>query len=361
MTSTSVANGPGATRRAGTRSRGGVAALLVAMSVGALLSPASVAASTATTTTLDVPADTQYGAVTVTAHVRPAPQPADGFSPAALFLIDGGGGVPSGPLDANGDATTELSLSVGTHTIVASFGPFSDWAASQSDPASVTVGIATQTGLTSSRNPATTQQVTITASVTPGTVTGGTLSIVDALDGSTIASAEVSAGSASVSVSRLFAEGDHPLTATYSGDGDYGPSTAHLTQTVQPDIAVDGTAGVQYPAFYPYHDGYRDTELIRGTLHEPASVLIRVYSSSNALIRTVDLGARPAGQYSDTWTGRDGGRDPAGRDLQGDPAPDGRREQRQDRDVVRHAVDEEAGVDDVDHHAQRVAVHGQRR
>ncbi|HKG18588.1 MAG TPA: hypothetical protein VKB00_02525, partial [Candidatus Limnocylindrales bacterium] len=40
-----------------------------------------VAASTATVTTLDLPTGQQYGEVTVTAHVRPAPQPVDGFIP----------------------------------------------------------------------------------------------------------------------------------------------------------------------------------------------------------------------------------------------------------------------------------------
>ena len=288
----------------GAPARGRFATLLVAALVAAFAVPASATASTATTTTLDVPSGTQYGAFTVTAHVQPAPQPVNGFIPAVTFVIDGGGGLPA-PIESNGDAVTPLSLSAGLHTIVASFGPFDVWDASQSDPASVTVGIATQVGLTSSANPAsTTQQVTITASVTPASVTGGTMSIVDAFDGSSIASGSIGPGATSVSVTRAFAVGDHPLTATYSGDGDYGPSDAQLTQTVEPDTTVDGWAGVLYSTFYPYKDGYRDTNAIRGSLGEPASVLIRIYAPSDALIRTIDLGARPAGAYSWTWTGR---------------------------------------------------------
>jgi hypothetical protein len=291
--------------RARVRTRVGAllgAALLAALTFAV---PAAVLASTATTTTLDVPSGTQYAPFNVTAHVRPAPQPMNGFIPVVMFAVDGGGGQPS-PIDGNGDSGFQFSnLSPGVHSIVASFGPYPDWDASQSDPAQVTVGIATSTTLTSSLNPAlATQNVTITASVSPASITGGTLAIVDAFDGSTIASGPVGSGTASVAVTRTFAAGTHPLTATYSGDGAYGPSSAQLSQAVQADTAVIASGGVQYATFYPFKDGYRDTDAIRQSLGEPASVVIRIYSPSRTLVRTVDLGLLGAGSHAWTWTGR---------------------------------------------------------
>jgi Big-like domain-containing protein/flagellar hook capping protein FlgD len=278
---------------------------MASLTVLASLPGVAFAAVTPTTTTLDVPGGTQYGSFIVTAHVLPAPQPFDFFLPAVSFLVDGNlSGVA--PLDANGDGSTDLTLGVGSHSIVASFGGLGDYQASQSAPSIVTVGLGTTVALESSRNPAlTTQSVTITATVGPESITGGTLSIVDAFDGSTIASGSVGPGTTSVAVTRTFAAGDHQLTASYSGDGDYGPSTAMLDQAVDADSAVDATGmRVDYTTFYPYKDGYRDVDYIRGRLNEPASVLIRIYNPGGSLIKTFDLGARAPGDYVATWTGR---------------------------------------------------------
>jgi len=265
-------------------------------------------ASTATVTTLDVPAGPQYGAVTVTGHVRPAPQPSNGFIPAILFLIDGNpGGLPA-PLDASGDGTTELSLTPGTHSIVASFNGFETWDASASAPKSVTVGIATTIDLSSSLNPAlSSQAVTINAVVTPtsGTLSGGTLSILDAFDGRTIATPALGPLTNSLSVTRTFAPGSHPFTATYTGDETFGPSSRSLPQSIVADNVVDASGlRVSYATFYPVIDNYRDTEIIRGRLNEPASVLIRVYSPAGSLIKTFDLGLRDPGDYAIAWNGR---------------------------------------------------------
>jgi hypothetical protein len=117
----------------------------IAVALGVLangvLTPA-VSASTATVTTLDVPAGTQYAGFVVTAHLRPAPQAVNGLIPAVGFLVNGTlNGVA--PLDANGDGSTELTLPPGAYSIVASFDGFDVWDASASAPASVRVGVAT--------------------------------------------------------------------------------------------------------------------------------------------------------------------------------------------------------------------------
>ena len=274
--------------------------------------PSTALAATATTTTLEVasgsveiPVGELDASLSVTAHVLPAPQPSGGFNPAVEFRVDGTlNGVA--PLDENGDGSTEVHLSAGTHSIVASFGGLGDFTGSQSDPETVVAKYETAVTLSSSRNPAlNTQSVTITASVSPGSITGGTLTVVDAFDGSTIASGAVDSGTTSLGVTRVFAAGAHALTATYSGDGDYLPSEAHLTQTINADMSVAATGlGVAFPTFYPYRDDYRDTEAIRGQLNETASVVIQIYSPSGSLIKNVNLGTRSPGAYGYNWNGR---------------------------------------------------------
>jgi hypothetical protein len=276
------------------------------------LLPATALAVTATTTTLDVASDSieigsgeTSGALVVTAHVVPAPQPFNGFIPAVGFLVDGTlNGVA--PIDGSGDGSTDVHLSAGTHSIVATFGGLGDFAASESDPATVVATFATAVTLSSNRNPALdTEAVTITASVSPGSITGGTLTVVDSFDGSTIASATVGSGTTSAAVTQVFAEGMHALTATYSGDGDYASSLAHLDQAVNKDTVVAATElSVAYATFYPYPDQYRDTEAIRGRLQETASVLIRIFSPSGSLIKDVNLGTQSPGAYAYAWDGR---------------------------------------------------------
>ena len=296
------------------RPRSSALALVLVLAIVAMGVPASVRAGTPTETTLAVPVGTQHGSFVVTAHVSPAPQPENGFIPGIGFLVDGNlSGVA--PLDQSGDGSTDLSLMPGTHSIVASFGPSGSWDASQSAPASVTVAVSTAVELSSSRNPAlNSESVTITATVSPtssvptpggAVIPGGTLSIVDAFDGSTIASGPVSGATTSVSIARKFPAGGHVLTASYSGSGDYESSQGQLTQVVNADTSVNASSlRVDYTTFYPVNDGYRDTDGIRGTLNEPASVVIRIYSPAGSLIRTVNLGLRAKGAYAFTWTGR---------------------------------------------------------
>ena len=168
------------------------------------------------------------------------------------------------------------------------------------------VGVDTDVTLSSSLSkPLDSQPVTIEASVSPSSISGGSLSIVDAFDGSTIASGAVGPGSTSVSVTRTFAAGSHALTASYNGDGDYGPSESRLTQVVRTDASVDARdLGVGHKTFYPYKDDYLDENTIRGTLGESARVLIRIYSPSGGLIKTVNLGLRSPGRYDVDWNGR---------------------------------------------------------
>jgi hypothetical protein len=100
------------------------------------------------------------------------------------------------------------------------------------------------------------------------------------------------------------AVGAHSYTAEYSGDGFYLGSTSDPAAITIVADTVDATGlGVQYTTFYPVTDGYRDTDAIKGTRLEPLSVSIKVYNSSNSVVRSASY-ARATGAYSYPWNGR---------------------------------------------------------
>lgn len=141
-------------------------------------------------------------------------------------------------LDASGTATfTTSSLSVGTHTIEASYSGDATFASSAASPLSQTVNFSlpvmpTTTILSSSPNPSSVgDTVTFTATVVGGFLLAGT---VEFFDGSTsLGTAPLFMfGSAILSTSSLSA-GAHSITAVYSGDIFSTPSTsAPLIQMV---------------------------------------------------------------------------------------------------------------------------------
>ena len=268
----------------------------------------STTASISTVTTLDAPADIVFGTVTLTGHVDPAPQPVDGFIPALGFEVDGNLSGAA-PIQADGSATTDLNLPPGHYSVVAVFGGLGDYAASSSTPVIFTVGVRTSTSLTSSLEPAlSTQQITLTASVSNtlgATFDGGTLTVTDQTAGQTLGTLQVGPGATTFTVVTSLSVGVHHLTATYSGHDTLSSSSADLTQTIVLDQAVDADSfGRSYATFYPVKDGYRDVLGIRGTLHEPAAVTIRIYSvATRKRVALLSLGSR-SGRYTANWNGR---------------------------------------------------------
>jgi hypothetical protein len=75
-----------------------------------------------------------------------------------------------------------------------------------------------------------------------------------------------------------------------------------------PDTTVEALGvGISPTTFYPVKDGYLDTLAIRGTLAEPASVGVEIYSvSTGTKVRNLAIG-RAAGPYSLSWNGRNVG------------------------------------------------------
>lgn len=168
--------------------------------------------------------------VTLTATVFSS---APGTPTGTITFTEGAAVLGTAPL-ANAAATLDVSnLSLGSHSIVASYSSDPAFRYSDSAPLMQVVKIATTTGVSPSSNPSTFQQsVTFTATVTAqfgGAVSGN----VTFNDGNTVlGSVALVAGSADFSTSGLTV-GTHSITAVYEGDADnLGSTSAALSQSV---------------------------------------------------------------------------------------------------------------------------------
>ena len=164
------------------------------------------------------------------------------------FKVDGSAfGSPVLVNTTTGVATLAgvTSLSVGSHTVVAVFSGNSDFAASTSSTLTQVVNKDTTTTiLTSSANPSKFgQAVTFTAKVLanpPGSGTpGGTVTF--SADGVQIGGPVVLVGGQATSIAvTSLAPGTHVITAVYSGDSNFLPSSAALTQVVGCTATITG-------------------------------------------------------------------------------------------------------------------------
>jgi len=174
----------------------------------------------ATTTSLQaVPASSTAGQnVVLTATVSPT------ASTGTVTFSDGVITVGSAGLISGTAMFSTSTLSIGSHSLTASYGGDTNDAPSSSQAVTETVGQTVTTtslkAVPASSSPG--QSVTLTASVSPATATG----TVTFLDGSTtLGSAPLTAGTASISVSTL-STGNHSLTASYGGDANDAPSVS---------------------------------------------------------------------------------------------------------------------------------------
>jgi len=148
-----------------------------------------------------------------------------------VTFMDGSTTIGTQQLNGGPASLSTSSLSIGSHTLTASYGGDTNDAQSVSSPVTETVSqTATTTSLQvvpTSSTPG--QNVMLTATVSPSTA-GGTVTF---LDGSTsIGSQNVSGGTASLSISNL-STGSHTLTASYGGDANDAPSvSAAVTESV---------------------------------------------------------------------------------------------------------------------------------
>ncbi|MGC9962784.1 MAG: Ig-like domain-containing protein, partial [Acidimicrobiales bacterium] len=194
-----------------------------------------VAASTSTAVTSSSNPSQVTAQVTYSATVSPVP---DGGT---VAFSDGGGAVSGctaqGISPSTGVATCTVTYSAtGSHSIVAAYSGDTSFPASTSPTLTQVVDLVnTSTAIASTENPSDLgQQVTYTATVTPAP-DGGTVAFSDGgqpISGCGAQAVDTSTGTATCSAVYV-APGSHPITAVYSGDASYGPSTASvLTETV---------------------------------------------------------------------------------------------------------------------------------
>jgi hypothetical protein len=100
------------------------------------------------------------------------------------------------------------------------------------------------------------------------------------------------------------AAGTYHYKVTYSGNTIVAGSVSDpFDLTVAPDAVHATGIGRNYSTFYPRKDGYRDSLSIYGTRFEPIAVSIKIYNSSNSLVKSVSK-ALGTGAYSYAWSGR---------------------------------------------------------
>jgi uncharacterized delta-60 repeat protein len=146
------------------------------------------------------------------------------------------------------------SLPVGTHTVTATYvGDTNFHTSSSAGVTQVINPIPTTTVVTTSDpNAVSGEQLTFTATVTPGHGTGtpgGTVTFV--FDGHPVGPVTMSGGQASLSGVTLPADGSpHTVSAFYSGDSVYSSSSGTYSQTVVPDTTTTTIKSSVNPSVY---------------------------------------------------------------------------------------------------------------
>ena len=186
-------------------------------------------ATSTTTLSSSVNPSTSSQSVTFTAAVT-------GVSPTGTVTFkDGATTLGSATLSGGQASFTTSALSVGSHTIAASYGGDTNNNSSTATLTQVVNQATSTTTLSSSVNPSTSSQsVTFTAAVT-GVSPTGTVTFKDGA--TTLGSATLSGGQASFTTSAL-SVGSHTITASYGGDTNNNSSTATLTQVVNQATAT---------------------------------------------------------------------------------------------------------------------------
>ncbi len=177
-----------------------------------------------------------------------------------VTFIDGGTALGSATLNAGGQATLTVSLGAGAHSLSASFGGSSAFAASASATLAETVSqAATTTALSASLSSvAAGRSVTFTATVAaaaPGA--GPPTGTVTFKDGTTVlGTAAVGAGGTATFATSFSAAGSHAITAVYGGDSNFvGSSSQAVTEQVSAATALAQTTTALVASANPIRAG----------------------------------------------------------------------------------------------------------
>lgn len=155
------------------------------------------------------------------------------------FTVDGAS-AGSGNVDATGHAQAMLNLAGGTHTVFAEFSGDASHDSSSSAPQTVVVNPVSTSTVVSSSNLSSVfgSNITFTATITsapgmPPFIPTGVVTLRDGGAPYAILS-PIFNQNAGTTINAL-AVGSHSITANYSGDGNYAPSTsAAITQVITP-------------------------------------------------------------------------------------------------------------------------------
>jgi hypothetical protein len=186
------------------------------------------------------------------ATFRVSVQATSGTPTGTVTLMDGSTSLGTTTLGGGIAQFTIGGLSLGSHSITATYGGDANFAGSASSVLTEVVNqAATTTSLSSSVNPSSYgQAVTFTASVLPSS--GGSPSgSVKLLDGTVqIGSAVLSSGIATFTTSATALNGgSHSITASYSGDTNFtGSNSSLLSQTVNPVATITTLASNLNPS-----------------------------------------------------------------------------------------------------------------
>jgi hypothetical protein len=205
-------------------------------STGSLTGNPQVVNKTSTTTgVISSQNPSTFGqSVTFTATVT-AVTPGAGTPTGTVTFFDGGSPIGTGTLNGGVATFTTSVLAVGNHTITTSYGGdgnFNGSRGSLTGNPQVVNAIETTTTLISSQNPSTVgQPVTFTATVSGGSSPTGTVTFKDGA--ATLATVALNGSGQSAFTTSSLSVGTHPITATYNGDANNGPSSSTpLSQVV---------------------------------------------------------------------------------------------------------------------------------
>jgi hypothetical protein len=177
--------------------------------------------------------------VTFTATVT-ANAPGAGTPTGSVNFSENGNPIGSATLGSNGQAAiTIATLSVGTHSITASYQGDGNFNGSNGGPLTQTVNKNDTTTLVlSSVNPSLVgQSVTFTAAISPVVGTGGALEPSGTVNffenGNPIGSATLGSNGQAVLSTTALTAGNHTITTTYAGDGNFNGSSGSLNTNPQ--------------------------------------------------------------------------------------------------------------------------------
>jgi Glycoside hydrolase family 44/Bacterial Ig-like domain (group 3) len=198
-----------------------------------------------TTTSVTAPTSQLTVGQTLSLNIVVAAHSGTSTPTGSVSILDGMTQLGAPSLTAGAATFTTSTLAVGAHSITVSYSGDSNFASSTSTVLSVVVSAAAKANTSTSVTASSTQiiagsSVTFAAKVAAGGGTATPTGTITFLDSSaSLGTATLSGGSAQITLTSL-TTGTHSISAAYSGDTNYNPSTSAVTTvTVEPAPTAD--------------------------------------------------------------------------------------------------------------------------